>query len=101
MTSGQAVVVHSFNTSTWEAEVKDSRNGGGEDPHSSPGMTRRDETPKNFRETNLDANSKRFNRERPVHWERLVSHAGVEESTPSSRGKGLIKAETATPGIGR
>ena len=54
-----------------------------------------DVTPKNSREIGLDANSKRFNWERPVHWGRLVSHAGVEESTPSSKGKGLIKAETA------
>jgi hypothetical protein len=30
-----------------------------------------------------------------VHWGRLISHAGVEESTTSSRGKGFIKAETA------
>ena len=30
-----------------------------------------------------------------MHWGRLVSHAGVEESTLSSRGKGFIKAETA------
>jgi hypothetical protein len=32
--------------------------------------------------------------ERPEHWGRLVSHTGVEESTPSSRGKVFIKAET-------
>jgi hypothetical protein len=43
----------------------------------------------------LDANCKRFIQKRPVHWGRLVSHAGVEESTLSSRGKGFIKAETA------
>jgi hypothetical protein len=30
-----------------------------------------------------------------VHWGRLLSHSGVEESTSSSRGKGFIKAETA------
>ena len=44
----------------------------------------------------LDANCKRFIRERPVHWGWLVSHTGVEESmTPSSRSKGFIKAKTA------
>jgi hypothetical protein len=43
----------------------------------------------------LDANCKRFIWERPVNWGRLVSHAGVEESTKSSRGKGFIKAKTA------
>jgi hypothetical protein len=30
-----------------------------------------------------------------VHWVRLVSHTGVEELTPSSRGKEFIKAKTA------
>ena len=29
-----------------------------------------------------------------MHWGRLVSHAGVEESTQKSKGKGFIKAET-------
>jgi hypothetical protein len=43
----------------------------------------------------FDANCKRFIQERPVHWRWLISHAGVEELTTSSRGKGLIKAETA------
>jgi hypothetical protein len=43
----------------------------------------------------LDANCKRFIRERPVHWGRLLSHAGVGESTTNSRGKGFIKAKTA------
>jgi hypothetical protein len=52
-------------------------------------------TPKNSQETHLDANSKRFNRERPVHWGQLVSYTGVEESTLSSKGKGFIKAKTA------
>jgi hypothetical protein len=43
----------------------------------------------------LDANCKRFIQERPVHWGQLISHAGVEESTMSPRGKGFIKAKTA------
>ena len=54
-----------------------------------------DAMPKNSRETDLDANSKRFIWERPVHWGKPVIHAGVEESTLSSRGKGFIKAKTA------
>jgi hypothetical protein len=49
----------------------------------------------------LDANCKRFILERPVHWGRLLSHAGVEESMKSSRGKGFIKTQKPqTPGIG-
>jgi hypothetical protein len=43
----------------------------------------------------LDANCKRFIWEKPVHWGRLVSHTGVEESTTNSRGKGFIKAQSA------
>jgi hypothetical protein len=41
----------------------------------------------------LDANCKRFIQERPVNWGQLISHAGVEESTMSSRGKGFIRAQ--------
>jgi hypothetical protein len=49
----------------------------------------------------LDSNCKMYIQERPVHWGRLVSYAGVEESTMSSRGKGFIKAQNPqTPGIG-
>jgi hypothetical protein len=43
----------------------------------------------------LDANCKRFIWERPVHWGRLLSNAGVEESTTSTRGKGFIKVKPA------
>jgi hypothetical protein len=51
--------------------------------------------PKPLTRNGLDANSKSFIWERPVHWRQLVYHAGEEESTTSSRGKEFIKAKSA------
>jgi hypothetical protein len=70
-------------------------------------VTQERQHPKSIITNGLDANCKRFIRERPVHWGQLLLLPEVEESTRSSRGKGFINAKTAktwqklqTPDIG-
>ena len=63
-------------------------------------LTQERRHPKSLTRNGLDANCKRFIRERPVHWGQLVSHAGVEKLTNEL--KGFIKTEKPqTPGKNR